>query len=490
MTEDGVRAAARDFLAWSFGVLQREHVLPAPHFNAHLEVGRDYFGPDLEGAPRFELEDALNSAFPERFGDPLTRPDPQFASAYVFDLLQRAIVLCAVTGDYDADGKEVATAIDELLESVAEAEFEVVCCRVVSHLTTVGMAETDFGEVEIHAERDDDRDSLLRQIAELIPTAPSELRRAPFVFDRPHALVIARCSTRNERGWEVAQRLSRRIDRFLMSLRIVHSATVHAHYEVTGPSRTISHFGPNLVTFNAGGWAPLRRPAKLGEDDAAGLGAVQRLIDDASVNRSKMVATSYDVALQKFHNAPYRSSAFEQLVDLATALEAILLGGDKSNDEVTLRLRTRAARLLCTDRDPATSIFDDVGLLYGLRSSIVHGGDLKEKDLRRYVERLSTAVSSDGFGIAIARAADRLSDLVRRSLLARLCLSSEPNALWSLGTGAPIDRLLVDDATAAAWRSHWHAVLRGVGAEQAIDRPKAAADFLDPYRHDSDDSDR
>ncbi len=482
-TEDRLRAAAKEFLKQAFTVLHRQHVLPTPRFNAHLQVGRDYYGPDVEGAAKSDLEAAIEAAFPDRFADPLKRPDPQFANAYVFDLLQRAIALCGRRGDeYDPESEHVSVAIDELLESLREPDFEVVCCRVVSHLATTGDAVVRFAEVEVHRELEDSRDWIPRRIAEFIPTAASDLRSAPFVFDRPHALVVARCRASGERGWDVGRRLSRQIDRFMMALRVVYSATTHAHYEVTGPSRSISHFGANLVTFNAGDWALLRRPVHVGAADADSLDVVARLIDEAKVDRSRMVATSYDVALQKFYNAPYRTSAFEQLVDVATALEAILLGGDKSTDDVTLRLRLRAARLLCTDRDPATAIFDDVGLLYGLRSSIVHGGNLKEKDLRRYVERLSTSVSTDGFGVAIARTADRLTDLVRRSLLARLCLSSGSDPVWALGSTISIDRFLADDSIAASWRSTWHAQLREVGAADAIDRPTAAADFLAPYR--------
>lgn len=481
--EDEIRSAARHFLGRAFTVLHQQHVLPAARFNAHLQVGRDYFGPDLEGAPKSNLEAAIEAAFPERFADPLKRPDPQFANSYVFDLLERAISLCAGHGsDYDAEGDHVSVAIEELLESLNEPDFEVVCCRVVSHLATTDDAVVRFAEIEVHPELVDSRDWIPWRIAEFIPTAASALQTAPFVFDRPHALVVARCRASGESGWDVAPRLSRRIDLFLMALRVVHSATTQGHYEVTGPSRSISHFGANLTTFNAGDQALLRRPVRVDAAHADSLDGVARLINEAEVDRSKMVATSYDVALQKFYNAPYRASAFEQLVDLATALEAILLGGDKSTDEVSLRLRSRAARLLCTDRDPATAIFDDVGLLYGLRSSIVHGGNLKEKDLRRYVERLSTSVSADGFGVAIARAADRLTDLVRRSLLARLCLSSGSAPLWSLGSTVSIDRLLADDAIAASWRSKWHTHLSEMGAGDAIDRPKAAADFLAPYR--------
>lgn len=68
-----------------------------------------------------------------------------------------------------------------------------------------------------------------------------------------------------------------------------------------------------------------------------------------------------------------------RLVDLATALEAALLGAERETEGLTLRLRSRTSALLATDDDPARGLFDDVGLLYGLRSKLVHGGQIKRK---------------------------------------------------------------------------------------------------------------
>jgi|ERR1017187_4681684 hypothetical protein len=70
-------------------------------------------------------------------------------------------------------------------------------------------------------------------------------------------------------------------------------------------------------------------------------------------------------------------------------------------------------------RTRGESIFRDVGALYGLRSKLVHGGDIKESDLRKIITGVSMIPDGALFGVAVAFAVDRLRDLVRRSFLAR-----------------------------------------------------------------------
>src|SRR4029079_7991591 len=110
----------------------------------------------------------------------------------------------------------------------------------------------------------------------------------------------------------------------------------------------------------------------------------------ADVKREDMAGASFDAALNKFHELHTPGSQYEHLVDLATALEAILTGSESESEAVTFRLRSRAAALLPTENDSATSIFRDVGALYSLRSKLVHGGAMKQTELRKEVGRIST----------------------------------------------------------------------------------------------------
>ena len=55
------------------------------------------------------------------------------------------------------------------------------------------------------------------------------------------------------------------------------------------------------------------------------------------------MATSFDVALSKFNRSHFDDRPYEQLVDLATALEGTLIGTVKETEGLTLRLRSRTA---------------------------------------------------------------------------------------------------------------------------------------------------
>jgi hypothetical protein len=55
-------------------------------------------------------------------------------------------------------------------------------------------------------------------------------------------------------------------------------------------------------------------------------------------------------------------------------------------------------------------------------------------------------------GTAIAHAVERLRDLVRRSLLARICLAANDTLLWSLDADTGVDMAVIDDLRRKAWQ--------------------------------------
>jgi hypothetical protein len=96
-----------------------------------------------------------------------------------------------------------------------------------------------------------------------------------------------------------------------------------------------------------------------------------------------------------------------------------------------------------------SSLFNDVGQLYGLRSKLVHGGQIRQKDLRKIIARIMTVPTDAGeyrFGVALGYAVDRMRGLVRRAILARLCLAAEPDPLWPFEGDTAVDAILDDDA--------------------------------------------
>jgi hypothetical protein len=222
----------------------------------------------------------------------------------------------------------------------------------------------------------------------------------------------------------------------------------------------------------------VKRPVALAAEDAAKINGLKAMILRAEVDRPGMVMTSFGMAMQKFLVSYHSYNWYEQLVDLATAFEAAISGQDAS--DVLLRLRSRSAALLATPDDPPAAIFADVGRLYALRSSLVHGGEVKETKLRNTVYGISTVADDGMFGIALVRACDRLRDLVRRALLMRIALASTDPPVWPLGQDKDVDQALTDDKTRSAWRDAWHGGLSAIGAAASIERLPPAMDMFTP----------
>jgi hypothetical protein len=477
-----VKETARAFVTEAFAALHDEHVLPTPEFNPYLEVGRDYYGDSIRGPAYEAFEAALETAFAERFAEPHKRQHAEFASTYIFRFLEACVARCGrANGVFDATTSAVDESINELIAVLEEQNYTATCCRVVAHLTTADGSYLQIGELQVVPE-EDKRHDLTRKIASKIPGAVSAFNRHwPTPYDPPHCMIVA-CSTSSDADvYGVCRRLSGQIERLLLLVRLLTAGTVQSYYEVSGLSTLVSRMTPLYGTFRKGMLDSLvRRTVRLSQADALALSALGDLLDAVDVKREGMVATSFDVALGKFNGSHVPESAFEHLVDLATALEAIMSGGESDNEALTLRLKTRAAALLSSSRDSAKAIFEDVGVLYGLRSKLVHGGQIKEAELRRIVSRVSTVPAEAPFGVALAHAVDRIRDLVRRSILVRICLACDSDPPWPFSDTPPVDSLLVEPETRRLWQERARERMAAIGATSALDRPRLAADFLSP----------
>jgi hypothetical protein len=489
-----VRETARAFVAGAFNALRKEFVIPTPVFHPYVRVGRDYFGDTTRSVPAYhDLEKRLDELYPNRFAEPLKRRHAEFASGYIFSFLEACIARCGRLGYYDEhdhfdpNSDAVTKTIEELIAVLDSVTYEVVCCRFVSHLTTENNAEITLGDITVVSEPEG-FGGLTERIAGEIAGGWSAFNRDdPRPYDPPHALLIIRERTDDPEPYEVAQRLSNKLERFLLLARLFSAGTVHSLFEVRGMTTLVSRMNPYMTEFR-GSRTLVRRAVWLDEQHAPAFEAIGELVDKADIKREGMAATSFDVALGKFNSSHHHENPYEALVDLATALEAILAGGETETEGLTLRLRNRAAAVLATDGDPARAVFGDVGLLYGLRSKLVHGGQIKQSDLRRDLGKISTMPEGEAenrFGVAIGYAVDRMRDLVRRAILARLCLAAEPDPVWPFSGGIGVDALLSDDETRGRWRVSWHAKLAGLGIEAAANPPPQAVDFLTPHEHSS-----
>jgi hypothetical protein len=77
------------------------------------------------------------------------------------------------------------------------------------------------------------------------------------------------------------------------------------------------------------------------------------------------------------------------------------------------------------------------------------------------------------------------ADLVRRAILARLCLAADPDVLWPFRGNLGVDSLLSDDETGRAGAQAGPTSLRLLEFSSAAAPSREAVDFLTP--HDEED---
>jgi len=475
-------ALARAFLASAFTVLRTENVLPTSVFNPFLRVGRDYFGDSISGARGFApFEAAITERHPRFSGE--TRPGRDFASGYIFSFLEAVVAEAAFRREeLSPDASCVARCLSDLVAAVDADSSEVACCREVTSLTTEDGQPLEFEDITVKpvtASASSHRREASDRIAEVIPHFQScNDQEEQGGFGPPHSIVVARETATDP--FEQAKELSGRIDRFLLATRLLHAGTCESAYEIQGRTSLVGRFDPTLVRFRggAGYLSPtgmLRRIVCLEARDPQRFKGLAEAMSAAEGEPRGWLVTSFGMATRKLQMSYHAHSWDEQLVDLSTAFEAALSG--RARTDVLLRLKTRAAALLATDSDPARAIFRDIGRLYDIRSRLIHGSALSGKDLTKAVTAISTVPDSPS-GLAVAHAVERLRDLVRRALLARVALASCNPPLWMLGEDKGVDAHLADMTTRENWRSALLGALESFDAAFAIDKPRTPLGFL------------
>jgi hypothetical protein len=340
-----LRSAGRALIAAAFAVLSDLHVIPPSAYDPYVAVGRDYEGGNVMGLREYgTLESMLEAAYPERFAEPIKRGHGQFASTYIFRFLEASVARCARQGEFDTATDAVKESLDELLAVLGTNAYEVVCCRHVCHLTTDSGREVQIGDVIVLAEPEG-FGGLTDRIQKEIPGAARAWNREdPRPYNPPHALLIIRNTTDDPHQYKVGEQLSLQLDHFLLVAHLLTAGTVQKTYEVVGTSTLVSRMNPMMRDFGTGSFAQLvRRTVRFSGEEGPAFAALSELITSAEVPHEGMVTTSFGIAFGKFSGA-YSSIWYENLVDLATALEAILIGDNKETEGLTLRLRSRGAR--------------------------------------------------------------------------------------------------------------------------------------------------
>jgi hypothetical protein len=441
-----------------------------------LQVGRDYHSPAISDSAEFrQFETTLTDTYPDRFANQPGDPVWPAINVYAFSLIEACIAqLAQHEQPFDASSAIVEQCILQLVERLDAVEHQVACGRFIAHLTTADGSVADVGDMRIIPVRNSWEAA--KQFEKVIPGAAGAFNgNPPFHHDPPLAVIVATGSGCDP--LPTGGQLSKSIDRFLLLTRLLTAGTTHDVYEVVGETSMVRFVQPRLTVFDYHDVSLFGRTTTLSPDDGPVIAGLDRLLDGLVTERPDMVVTSFQMALLKFTESHRPGPWYKQLVDLSTALEAALSGQDK--DDVSLRMRSRAAALLAGPDDHAAAIFDDIGKLYGLRSTLVHGSSLKASVSLKTLRSLSTANSNEPDGVVTAVGVARLRDLVRRSLLARIGLAVAEEPLWPLEGQAPgIDRILVDDEQRARWRSSWRTALESIGAGRALRRASDGHNIL------------
>ena len=484
---DSLDAAARAFLAAALRVLQSENVLPRPAFNPFLRGGRDYIVDSITGLREFAaFEGAIADRHP-RFGQEASHLDRDSAYGYGLGFVEAFVAEATLNGeDLSSESPSVETCLNSLKSEIRADSWEVACCREVSNLTTVSgeaLRILDVTVIPVIAPRGDQAQQAIRIISQVVPHSQSCYERTSLgEWDHPHSIVVARGDS--ERPFNFASVLSDRIDLFMLATRLLGAGSCDSLSEVQGETTLVRRSAPTLKRFR-GASSPfsltsaLRRTTRLEPLDTSRFRGLAESIAAAEQETQGMFVTSFRMATYKFQISYHAHSWDEQLVDLVTAFEAALSG--TGTTDVLLRLKTRAAALLNTKHDPARAIFHDVGILYWLRSTLIHGGALAEKRLINRVKSITTVPDDEAGVLAIAYAVDRLRDLVRRALLARIALAACEPPLWKLEQDDGVDAQLADASTRAHWWSVWRDVLGSFDASASIDRPQGEFDFTSRF---------
>ena len=173
-----------------------------------------------------------------------------------------------------------------------------------------------------------------------------------------YSLIVTAEETTDPDPFAVAATLAGRIDRFLLIARLLYAGTYESAWEVAGASTLISRLHPQYRTFQKSSMPNLlmQRVIEFTPEHAPAVAALSDFVDAAVVKRDKMAATSFDLALHNYTRSHQHGDYYDRIINLATALEAILTGSDDDSEGVGLRLRTRAAALLWTETDPGRVI--------------------------------------------------------------------------------------------------------------------------------------
>jgi hypothetical protein len=474
------------FLKDANGPLIKHRVIPPSVYKTYLRVGTDFEGHYLMSLDSYKaLENSLARMFPEIFSTSEVLVLYRHPSMYLPYLITRAIDITDWSTDSTlGDDLVVGRLADELIETLSNSQTSLLKAREVSHLETENNEILKIKNLEIRPTVD------LRGSMDSIQWVESQIRgafadwdkRMSFSIERPLALV-----TQDIHGeWDYVDEhysdSSKQIGQFILACQLTYNATIRNYWEVMGSPDPMSPYRPSHFNFKDydGFISLIRKTASIQKTHIPGIEWLINEIDFILSKPELKVATSLEIGLSNFSKSFYSGKNIRAIADLATCLESIMIQG--STTEISLKLRSRTAALIYTESDPIQKLYDDIKNLYDLRSILIHGGAIDEKQLIKILNQIvsrSDVSTSEKLALAVYR----FHDIVRRALLSRITLSSMENSPWSKENENKIDALLADAQFRELCRESIRQKLREAGLEFAIEKsPDATVIFVDSDR--------
>lgn len=421
----------------------------------------EYISPaKLESVSFQRLTVAIKLVHP-RFSVPAGNADYDSANLYARRLFDTYRLRLRGLMPFDRNvSDERSDLIDELLHTVRCQSRPVAQCCLVEQLTTSSGERMEIEGVEIIPSNPTSiprRESWIDQIEAIIPAATGSIPPDFDVLtDEPLSVLVAR-DTRENFHYNF-DTLPRALNRLLLILKLTYGGTHRPLMSMWGECSKVGALAPAFSYFRGDfGIAPqtraVYRVTEVRAADSNFLRELGTLIDKSLERVVGLVINPFAVAFSRLAIIAHETNWFDQLLDLSIAIEA-MLGGDGVQD-VGLRIRSRAAILLCTEDDEPQQIFKDVRILYDIRSRIAHGDMMTESWLMARLNQISTVPAGTDLVVAYGIAIDRMADLVRRSIVCRLVLSHGIDPIWAPHSDRGIDEKLSSTSIQVEWRSKW-----------------------------------
>ncbi len=424
------------------------------------------------------LEEALHESFPDRFAGPIGTHE--LPSQYMWALLDGAVLRAANRHlDFELRPADLAVTVGEMLDLVRRDRDRATAARVVSDITID--APLYAGGVELRpvgswglSEAYSDIDGFIPGAGRLLDSDIGFRSGPSFNYAILRTDGDAPVGDRMATGYSVAKSVAlARIERMTSALRLATATTAQAVVDITSAPGHVRFYRPEIVRHDTEFMELIQRIAHIQASQAPAIAALADRLpawggDDQNPH-------SLGVALSRFARSFVSRPWFDMLVDIAVGIEAALLGGAEQ-EEIGLRLRSRAAALLATPTDPPARIYDDIKRIYGLRSLVVHGSNPTTKELEAYAYKISSTERTKWLGVKWALALDRARDLLRRAILARgFLLDAERWPAGKKGQHFDVDAQLIDPGAREEWRQSWRLPLDEIGLGSTADEAAPAS---------------